>query len=86
MITGEHPAGDNQVIVTYVSDDTGEEVDPSAIAEEIAADAEQRAAHGYRIVAMAGMPLRHSAVAFGRDGSGYNTKEGVLVTYERTAG
>ena len=81
MITGEHPAGEGQVIVTYVSNDDGNEVDPTVIAEEIAADAAERAARGYRIVAMAGMPLRHAAVAFGREGSGYNTKEGVLVTY-----
>jgi len=81
MITGDHEAGNGQVIVTYVSDDTGGEVEPSAVAEEIAADARQRADAGLRIVAMAGMPLRHAAVAFGREGSGYNTKEAVLVTY-----
>jgi len=81
MITGDHEAGNGQVIVTYVSDDTGGEVEPSAVAEEIAADARQRADAGLRIVAMAGMPLRHAAVTFGREGSGYNTKEAVLVTY-----
>jgi hypothetical protein len=81
MITGEHDAGNGQLIVTYISDDTGSEVDPSAVAEEIAADAQQRAVSGLRIVATAGMPLRHAAVAFGREGSGYNTKEAVLVTY-----
>jgi hypothetical protein len=81
MITGEHDAGNGQVIVTYTSDDTGNEVDPSALAEEIAADARQRATAGMRLVAMAGIPLRHAAVEFGREGSGYNTKEAVLVTY-----
>jgi len=81
MITGEHVAGNGQVIVTYISEDTGDEVDASAVSEEIAADAQRRAAAGLRIVAMAGMPLRHAAVAFGREGSGYNTKEAVLVTY-----
>jgi hypothetical protein len=81
MITGEHEAGHGQVIVTYISDDTGGEVDAAAVAEEIAADAQQRAAAGLKIVAMAGMPLRHAAVAFGREGSGYNTKEAVLVTF-----
>jgi len=81
MITSEHLAGNGQVIVTFISDDTGSEVDPSAVAEEIAADASRRAEAGLRIVAMAGMPLRHAAVAFGREGSGYNTKEAVLVTY-----
>ena len=81
MIVAEEPAGNGQFIVAYVSDDTGGEVDPAVLAAEIAGNAAQRASAGLRIVATAGLPLRHSAVAFGREGSGFDTKVAVLVTY-----
>lgn len=81
MIAAEQPAGNGQVIVAYVSMDTGGEVDPGELVYEIAEDAERRARDGLRIVAMAGLPLRHSAVGFGREGSGYQTKSTVIVTY-----
>jgi hypothetical protein len=80
VIAGEYPAGNGQVVVAYVGADTGGEVDPAALAEEIAADAARRGASAMRIVAMAGVPLRHSAVAFGREGSGFTTKSAVVVT------
>jgi hypothetical protein len=81
VIVGEYPAGGGQVVVAYVGDDTGGEVDPAVVAQEIAADGARRASAGLQIVAMAGLPLRHSAVAFGREGSGFTTKSAVIVTY-----
>ena len=81
MIAGEYLAGHGQVVVAYVGEDTGDEVDPAALAQEIAADGARREATGLRIVAMAGLSMRHSAVAFGREGSGFTTKSAVLVTY-----
>lgn len=81
MIVAEESAGGGQTIVAYMSLDTGDEVDPAWLVQEIAEDAARRAEAGERIVAMTGLPLRHAAVAFGREGSGYQTKAAVLVTY-----
>ena len=47
------------MIVVYVSDDTGQEVDVEALYAEIATDAAKRDATGWRIGSMAGLPERH---------------------------
>ena len=81
MISGEYPAGPDQMLVVYMPPDTSGELDPLGIASEIAADATTRAASGWRIVSTAEMPLRHAAAFVGRQGSGYETKAAVLVVY-----
>lgn len=81
MQQNEFPAGTNQTIVVYLSDDTGGEVDPMVLYQEISDDAGLRATNGYRIVSMASVPLRHSGVFMGREGSGYETKVAVAVVY-----
>ena len=78
----EWQIGLNQVIVVYVSVDTSEEVDPMIFFADIADDAKQYAGQGFRISAMTGLPLRHTAVFMGRDGSGYQSKACVTVVYE----
>jgi hypothetical protein len=83
MIGGEFPAGSDQVLVVYMPPDTSIELDPLAIATEIAGDATTRAADGWRIVSTADMPLRHGGTAFGLQGSGFETKAAVLVVYAR---
>ena len=85
MIGGEYPAGPDQVLVVYTPPDTSIELDPLAIATEIAGDAATRAANGWRVVSTADMPLRHGGTAFGLQGSGFETKAAVLVVYARTA-
>lgn len=77
----EFNAGANQVIVVYVSVDTGDEVDPTSLYGEIAQDAERRAKAGQHIVSMAAVPIRHSQGFISREGSGYETKVSVTVVY-----
>ena len=49
----EFSAGPNQSIVVYSSGDVGAEIDPAAMYQAIAKDAEQRALAGWRIVSSA---------------------------------
>lgn len=77
----EFNAGANQVIVVYMSTDTGNEVDPIALYGEIAQDAAQRAAAGQHIVSIAAVPTRHAQGFMAREGSGYETKLAVAVVY-----
>jgi hypothetical protein len=79
----EFSAGPNQTIVVYSSGDTGEEIDPTQLYGEIAADAERRAAEGWRIVSTAAVPLRHAGTFMGLEGSGFETKACVAVVYAR---
>jgi hypothetical protein len=86
MVVGEFRAGPDHVIVLYAPADLGAELDPVAIMAEIAADAENRAATGLRILSMTSMPLRHAGAFLGQEGSGYQTKAAIGVVYERWAG
>jgi hypothetical protein len=80
----EFDAGAGQVLAVYEPDDTGAEVDPGSIYAAVAADAADRAARGQRIVTMTTLGSRHAGVAFGRTGSGYQTKVTVTVVYVST--
>jgi hypothetical protein len=80
----EWSVGQNQVFVVYVSDDTGNELDPTAFYANIATDAQQYAQRGMRIAAMASVPLRHAQGYIAREGSGYETKMSVSVVYAGT--
>jgi hypothetical protein len=78
----EFDAGDGQVIVVYAPGDFGSEIDPTMLYGEIARDAADLATgRGLRMISMTSMPLRHSGVFMGRDGSGYETKAVVAVAY-----
>ena len=81
MQKSEFPAGPTQTIVVYLSDDTANEIDPTALFGEIALDAQERAAKGWVIVSTAALPTRHAQAFMGREGSGYETKAAVAVTY-----
>ncbi len=83
MEFSEFDAGPNQVIVVYVVPDTGTELDPENLFSKVAEDAVRRAGQSQRIVSMTVMPTRHAAVAFGREGSGYETKAAIAVVYSR---
>jgi len=54
----EYQAGSTQAIVVYSPDDTGSEIDPVAVYGEVAADAGEWAAKGWRIVSTAALPTR----------------------------
>ena len=83
MIAGEFEAGPDHTIVVYEPDDTGVELEPAAVFGEVAADAAMRAARGQHLLSMTTLPLRHAGVAFGAQGSGYETKVAIGVVYER---
>jgi hypothetical protein len=74
-------AGAGQRIVVYLPPDFGAELDPVAVASTIALDAARLAADGWRIMTSAAIPLRHGGVAFGMQGSGFETKLAVMVVY-----
>lgn len=79
MIQREFRAGTDQLIVVYLPDDTGDEIDAFGAYGEIADDARRR---GARIVSMTALPLRHRGALMSREGSGYQTKLAVAVVYE----
>lgn len=81
MPPNEFDAGNGQSIVVYISPDTGNEINPTAVYAEIAQDAALRAAGGQHIVSLAAVPTRHSAAFLAREGSGYETKFAVAVVY-----
>lgn len=80
----EYPAGDGRILVLYRGDDTGNEVDPADLLAEIGADAAARAAAGWQLTSMAGLPLRHAGQKFlAAEGSGYTTKVAIGCLYVR---
>ena len=58
-------------------------IEPANLVRWIAADARKRAASGLRMLSMANFPLRHAGTAFGKNGSGHQTKVAVAVLCER---
>lgn len=82
----EHPAGPNRLLVVYPSGDTGEELDPGAFLEAVAADARWRAEHGWTLVSLVGLPVRHAGAKdlFSVAGSGYTTKAAMGGLYARS--
>jgi len=58
-------AGPNQVIVVYSPADTGVEIDVAAVYGEVAVDATDRSASGWRIVSTAALPTRHAQAFHG---------------------
>ena len=82
----EYPAGEGRLLVLYLSDDDGSEVDPAELLARMGADAASRAAGGWRLESMAGLPLRHAGQKmFGVEGSGYTTKAAIGCLYARVA-
>lgn len=86
MSMQEFPAGPDHLIVLYMPEDVGSEIDPVVIFGEVAADATARASSGLRMLSMNTMPLRHGGAWAGAEGSGYQTKTSVAVLYERRPG
>jgi hypothetical protein len=85
MTQVEIAAGDRQTIVVYTSDDTGSEIDAPGLLAAIATDAATRERSGEAIVSMTAIPQRHAAAYLGRQGSGYETKVSIAVTYAAPA-
>lgn len=87
MERSEYPAGTNQKIAVYVTDDRGAPLSPDAIFAFVAADADEQERQGWRIVSMALMPVRQMGTAgniFFQSGGQYATKAAVGVVYARS--
>ena len=82
----EFEAGPDHLIVVYQPNDMSTEIDPVAVFRWVATDASRRATQGQRILSMTTMPLRHAGTYFGQEGSGFQTKVAIAVTYERWPG
>jgi hypothetical protein len=84
MSMQEYAAGPNQLIVVYVSEDTGEMIDVDEVWASIAADAQARAAQGWRIVSTAGVPMRQMGTAGNillQSGGQYATQATIAIVY-----
>jgi hypothetical protein len=87
MYRSELEAGDGQLIVLYQPEDVGEEIGPLELYRFIAEDAARLSEErGMRLLSMTSTALRHSAVDFGREGSGYQTKVCIAVAYAKLFG
>jgi hypothetical protein len=80
----EIPAGDDQLIVVFVNQDTAQMVDPSAFAQALADDAKARRPNGWRLVSVTSLPMRQTGTAGNvlfQSGGQYATQEGLLAVY-----
>jgi hypothetical protein len=81
-----YAAGPDQLIVVYVSDDTGGMIDVDAAWASIARDAADRAAQGWRIVSTAGVPMRQMGTAANilfQSGGQFATQASIAIVYAR---
>jgi hypothetical protein len=84
MKRSEYRVGDDTLMVLYVSDDSANEVDAKSLWAEVASDADNCSAQGWRPISTTALPLRHAGTPLGGLlGSGYTTKVAVTVTYAR---
>ncbi len=82
----EYPAGADQVITVFVTDDRSAQLDADEIFMAIAADAAERDQQGWRAVSMTALPLRQTGttgnVLF-QSGGQFATMAAVAVLYAR---
>jgi hypothetical protein len=79
-------ASEAQTIVVYVSNNAGEMVDPVTLWGDVAVDARDREARGWRIVSTTVMPMRQMGTAGNilfQSGGQYVTQEAVVVVYAK---
>ena len=80
----ELPAGEGQLIVLYVNEDTTSQIEPGTVAGDLAADAAVRLAEGWRLLSVASMPLRQMGTAGNimfQSGGQYVTQVPLMATY-----
>jgi len=80
----EIAAGDDQLIVVFVNQDTSQMVDPTAFAQALADDAKARRPNGWRLVSVSSLPMRQTGTAGNvlfQSGGQYATQEGLLAVY-----
>ncbi len=79
----ELAAGEDQLIVLFVNQDTSQMVDTSAFAQALADDAAARRPN-WRLVSVSSLPMRQTGTAgnvFFQSGGQYATQEGLLAVY-----
>ena len=80
----ELAAGDDQLLVLFVNQDTAQMVNPSAFAQALADDAKARRPNGWRLVSVSSLPMRQTGTAGNvlfQSGGQYATQEGLLAVY-----
>jgi hypothetical protein len=84
----EFEAGNGQLIVVYVNEDTGAGVDADDLAGELARDAAERQAKGWRLSSVTSFPLRQMGTAGNilfQSGGQYATQVAMLAVYSQPA-
>ena len=85
----ELPAGDDQLIVLYMSHDTSSMIDVGTLANEVAIDAAARSKDGWRLNSLASLPMRQmgtSGNVLFQSGGQYVTKATLLAVYSHQSG
>jgi len=80
----ELPAGDDQLIVVFVNQDSAQMLDPSGFAQALADDATARRLQGWRLVAVSSLPMRQMGTAGNvlfQSGGQYATQAGMIAVY-----
>ncbi|HEY5519748.1 MAG TPA: hypothetical protein VIK08_03745 [Candidatus Limnocylindrales bacterium] len=80
----ELSAGDDQLIVVFVNQDTSQMVDPSAFAQALADDATARRPNGWRLVSIGSVPMRQAGTAGNvlfQSGGQFETQAGLIALY-----
>ena len=80
----ELAAGDDQLLVLFVNQDTAQMVNPAALAQALADDAKARRPNGWRLVSVSSLPMRQTGTAGNvlfQSGCQYATQEGLLAVY-----
>jgi hypothetical protein len=85
----ELPAGESQMIVLYVNQDTAEQVEPGSLAHQLAQDAARLRAEGWELGSVASMPLRQMGTAGNvvfQSGGQFATQVALIALYKRAEG
>ncbi len=82
----ELPAGDGQLIVMFVNDDTGDSFEVSAFGTAVADDAAERRKDGWRLMSVASLTMRQVGTAGNvlfQTGGQYATQAALIATYQQ---
>jgi hypothetical protein len=80
----EFPAGEDQLIVVYVNQDTAESIDVTTFFNEIASEAAAKRELGWRLRSIASMPMRQMGTAGNimfQSGGQYATQVALVVVF-----
>ncbi|MEP7157948.1 MAG: hypothetical protein ABI797_00840 [Chloroflexota bacterium] len=85
----ELPAGEDQLIVLYMSRDTSSMIDVGTLTNEVANDAAARSKDGWQLNSLASLPMRQmgtSGNVLFQSGGQYVTKATLIAVYTRKPG